>query len=360
MKKTLTINLNGTVYHIDEDAYQMLSTYLDNLRQHFRKTQGADEIIQDMESRISEIFNEDLGNGQVITIEHVDKMITRLGKPEDMFEGETTNIPNDEPHTQKKESDSQYQHSARQQLFRDSVDKKLGGVCAGIAAYLNIDSLWVRLAFIILALVTKVFPIIVIYGVLWVLMPEAITATDRLKMKGTPINLETIGKTVSDTFNKATYAMKSDSIFERIIQGFMNIIVFCVKALLIFIGICFLPIAFVVLFIAVVLFLAAAGIIVSLPTWLVNSVTYIDWSHIHQYPGYTFALIFCTILAVGIPTYALVVGILQLVGSKVNINNAWKIFLFLLWIVVIIIGTGLLLAAPFFIPSGFEGLILSI
>lgn len=58
MKKTLTVNLGGTVYHIDEDAYNLLDNYLNNLRYHFRKEEGADEIVRDMETRIAELFDE--------------------------------------------------------------------------------------------------------------------------------------------------------------------------------------------------------------------------------------------------------------------------------------------------------------
>lgn len=84
MKKTLTVNLGGTVFHIDEDAYQLLDKYLANLRIHFRKEEGSEEIMNDFEMRISELFNERVRLGyEVITIEHVEEVIKRMGKPED-------------------------------------------------------------------------------------------------------------------------------------------------------------------------------------------------------------------------------------------------------------------------------------
>ena len=89
MKKTLTVNLGGTVFHIDEDAYQLLDKYLANLRIHFRKEEGSEEIMNDFEMRISELFNERVRLGyEVITIEHVEEVIKRMGKPEELFEGE--------------------------------------------------------------------------------------------------------------------------------------------------------------------------------------------------------------------------------------------------------------------------------
>lgn len=85
MKKTLTVNLGGTVYHIDEDAYNLLDNYLNNLRYHFRKEEGADEIVRDMETRIAELFDEYIRTGQqVITIEQVEAVIARMGKPEEL------------------------------------------------------------------------------------------------------------------------------------------------------------------------------------------------------------------------------------------------------------------------------------
>lgn len=87
MKKTLTVNLGGTVYHIDEDAYVLLDNYLNNLRYYFRREEGAEEIVRDIENRIGELFDEYLRNGQqVITVENVEAVIERMGKPEQLDE----------------------------------------------------------------------------------------------------------------------------------------------------------------------------------------------------------------------------------------------------------------------------------
>ena len=87
MKKTLTINLGGSVFNIDEDAYQLLDKYLNNLRIHFRKEEGSDEIMNDFELRISELFSERMRLGyQVISIEQVEEVIARMGKPEELFD----------------------------------------------------------------------------------------------------------------------------------------------------------------------------------------------------------------------------------------------------------------------------------
>ena len=88
MKKTLTVNLGGTVYHIDEDAYKLLDNYLNDLRCHFGKSTDAEEIVQDMETRIAELFNEYIKDGrQVITLHEVEEVIARMGNPEELNDG---------------------------------------------------------------------------------------------------------------------------------------------------------------------------------------------------------------------------------------------------------------------------------
>lgn len=128
MKKTLTVNLGGTVYHIDEDAYILLDNYLNNLRYHFRKSQGAEEIVHDMEIRIAELFDEYIQEGkQVITIEQVEAVIARMGKPEELnddFEKEE-----DAPKT-----DSAQGQQTTRRIFRNPDDRILGGVVSGLAA----------------------------------------------------------------------------------------------------------------------------------------------------------------------------------------------------------------------------------
>lgn len=114
MKKTLTVNLGGTVFHIDEDAYQLLDKYLSNLRIHFRKEEGSDEIMDDFEMRISELLNERVRLGyEVITIEQVEEVIKRMGKPEEIFEEE------------EKSTDHEDNYRAQQQETHTQTTEKL-------------------------------------------------------------------------------------------------------------------------------------------------------------------------------------------------------------------------------------------
>ncbi len=149
MKKTLTVNLGGTVYHIDEDAYKLLDTYLSNLRIHFRREEGAEEIVHDMELRISELFTDRLNGGkQVITIEDVEEIIAQVGKPEDLGD----EAGSGEESSKGTKTGNTYSQTAKgpRRLFRDSDNKVLGGVASGLAAYFGWDPTWVRIVFLIL------------------------------------------------------------------------------------------------------------------------------------------------------------------------------------------------------------------
>lgn len=144
MKKTLTVNLGGTVFNIDDDAYRLLDNYLSNLKMHFRKEAGADEIVDDIERRISELFAEKLSAGsQVITIADVEEVIARMGKPEDMeAEGESASADSGSTSTGGGygagawNSNTAY-GTTRRRLYRNPDDKMLGGVISGMAAYLD-------------------------------------------------------------------------------------------------------------------------------------------------------------------------------------------------------------------------------
>lgn len=205
MKKTLTVNLGGTIYRIDEDAYNLLDTYLKNLRYHFRKEEGADEIIADMESRIGEHFDEILSHGLlVITIDHVEQVIEQMGKPEQLNEGDAdADSENAEADKEKKEANSTTGGDVKRRLFRNPDDRVLGGVASGLAAYLGWDATWMRLGLVILGFSIP-FLFLFLYVIAWIVVPLARTATDKLQMKGEPINVENIGKTVTDGFEKVS------------------------------------------------------------------------------------------------------------------------------------------------------------
>ncbi|MDR2120116.1 MAG: PspC domain-containing protein [Tannerella sp.] len=197
MKKTLSISLGGIVFNIDEDAYALLDKYLFTLRIHFGREEGTDEIMGDFEIRISELFSERLQTGfNVITIEHVEDIIKQMGRPEEIF---------DEEENQDRTGDSQHSSStgkARKRLMRNMDDHILGGVASGLAAYFGCDVTAMRLLMILLLILPVPIPIILVYIILWLVVPSAKTAEDKLIMRGESVNLENLGKTVTNSFDK--------------------------------------------------------------------------------------------------------------------------------------------------------------
>jgi phage shock protein PspC (stress-responsive transcriptional regulator) len=152
MKKVININFQGTIVPIEESSYELLQQYIESLRRYFANEEGKDEIINDIESRISELFQERLKGGSTcITDDDVNVIIKNMGRPEDFEEAEAEN-----KETDKSESSQKYKGFFQgdfnwkgKRLYRDENNKILGGVCSGIAAYFGIDPVIVRILFLI-------------------------------------------------------------------------------------------------------------------------------------------------------------------------------------------------------------------
>jgi phage shock protein PspC (stress-responsive transcriptional regulator) len=188
MKKTLTANISGTVFHIEEDAYEQLSRYLATIRGQFASTEGRDEIMADIEARIAELFTELLGGTRsVVTIADVEQVMRTMGRPED-YAGEGTN---DQGPTGAQQDPGFQQGSGRKRLFRHPLDKWVGGVLGGIGAYFGTDPLWLRILFIVLFIFGLGSPIL-IYLILWILVPMADSAAERLMMEGEPVTVDNL------------------------------------------------------------------------------------------------------------------------------------------------------------------------
>lgn len=265
MKKTLTVNLGGTVFHIDEDAYQLLDKYLSNLRIHFRQEEGSEEIMNDFEMRISELFNERVRLGyEVITIEQVEEVITRMGKPEEIF---------DQEDSEKKEEPQSHIHAEteatgyKKKLMRDPDNRVLGGVAGGIAAYTGWDVTAIRLAMILLLFIPYLRGVVLFYLILWLVMPLAHTAADKLIMRGKRVTLENIGKTVTDGFEKVssnvnTYIIsdKPRSFLQKLADLFVTVVGFILKFIVVLLGIITLPPLILIVFVlAIVTFAFIIG-----------------------------------------------------------------------------------------------------
>lgn len=344
MKKTLTVNLGGTVYHIDEDAYILLDNYLNNLRYHFRKEEGADEIVRDMEARIAELFDEALRGGlQVITIKEVEEVIARMGKPEELNDGEEENASA----SGEKAYDSESTGTSRR-LFRNPDDRVLGGVVSGLAAYFGWDVTWTRIVFILAGFL--IHGLILAYLLAWIIIPLAQTATEKLQMRGEPINVENIGRTVTDGFEKVNdyvHSEKPRSALHKLGNGVVAVFGFLLKLCLVLLLVCCAPFLLVGLVVLFALLMAATGVIVNLPTFIYNIIPWVDWSSVHAIPGVIVGLTVCGLLVVGIPIAGLIQAVMQSFGSWKPMGTSAKVVLVLLWMVALAIGIVLIFQVPF-------------
>jgi len=172
MDKTIKINLGGTLFQIDEEAYKILRRYLQDIDDRLKNTPGGSETIEDIESRIAEIFQSQGGTAAVISSENVESMISIIGKPEDFDAGSETT-----------ETRKSYTHSASQKkLYRNPDDMIISGVCGGLGAFLNMEAVWVRLLFIIF---TCFFGIgFFVYVALWIALPSAQSDSQKREMYG--------------------------------------------------------------------------------------------------------------------------------------------------------------------------------
>ena len=170
MKKIININLSGRVIPIEDSAYEKLQGYIESLRRYFANEEGRDEIINDIESRIAELMSEKVRKGaNQITDDDVDEIISSMGRPED-FEAEDA-AATAGASTQSTAQDFSYtEKRTKRRLYRDSSDKFIGGVCSGIANYLNTDPAIVRILFAIVTFGGFGLGFL-IYILLWIILP---------------------------------------------------------------------------------------------------------------------------------------------------------------------------------------------
>lgn len=193
MNKTLTINISGIIFHVEEDAFEKLSRYLSTIKSYFAASDGRDEIMADIEARIAELLKEKITAAarQVVLNHDVDQVIAIMGKPEDFATEAATGNYSDYT-----ANPAQEFIPRKKRIFRDPDDKILGGVCSGISAYFNMDPLWLR---IIWALSIFVFGFgIILYLLLWVIIPKASTTAEKLEMRGESVNINNIEKTIRE------------------------------------------------------------------------------------------------------------------------------------------------------------------
>ncbi|MFX0556635.1 PspC domain-containing protein [Maribacter sp. CXY002] len=335
MNKTVNINLANTLFHIDEDAYNKMRRYLESVKRSFANTPGSDEIIADIEARIAELFSEKLENErQVITQREVDEVITIMGQPEDYMVDE--DIFEDEPISKNTGAKTRVK-----KLYRDIDHKYVAGVSAGIAHYIGIDPIWIRLLWVFLT-VGSAGSFILLYGLLWILIPEATTTAQKLDMRGEAVNISNIERKVKEGFDDVADRVKSvdyEKVGNTVKKGgktffdtIGDIIMFVFKIFGKFIGVLLVIIGASTV-IGLFIGLLTVGILdmVHLPG--------IDFYHVVNSSNMPIWLIsLLAFFAVGIPFFFLLyLGLKILVTNLKSIGNIAKFTLLGLWLLSVIL-----------------------
>jgi len=344
MNKTVNINLGGMFFHIDEDAYQKLSRYFDAIKRSLSDSNGQDEIIKDIEMRIAELVSEKhTSEKQVINLKELDEIIAVMGQPEDY------RIDPDGDETQKNNFNTT--NRAHKKLYRDKDKGSIAGVCTGLGHYFGIDSVWIKILFLILA--STSFGIIA-YIILWIVMPEAVTTSEKLEMTGEPITISNIEKkvreefeNVSDKFKNANYDKMGNQVktgfgkfVAEISEVFLSIFKIFAKILGVILIMASLAIL-VILFIGV--FTLGSSAFIDLP-WQ----DFINAGNFSDYPIWAFGVLM--FLAIGIPFFfLLLLGFKLLSPSIKSIGNIAKYTLLALWLITIgiLISIGIKQASEF-------------
>ncbi|MFO0356651.1 MAG: PspC domain-containing protein [Sphingobacteriaceae bacterium] len=330
MNKTVTINISGIIFHIEEDAFEKLSKYLSTIKGYFSKNESGNEIIADIEARIAELLQAKVSQyKQVVLMMDVDDVINALGKPEEF------GIEQDEPSNEKQQQQNYSTENIKRRLFRDPDEKAIGGVCAGLAHYFDIDVVWIRLATFLLIFFGGVS--LWVYIILWIVIPEARTTADRLAMRGERVNIDNISKQfkeemdgvknrMQDGFKSASHA--SNTVADRvamILGTIFKIMGRVIGAFLIFIAI----------FIMIGLMSTIFGFSIA-----GNSADFNDWinliflDHSHYWLGFI-----GLIIAVGVPAFMILYGGIKLL-FKIKYSNRWlNISAGLVWLVGFIMVT---------------------
>lgn len=330
MNKTININLGGLVFHIDEDAYQKLTNYIEAIKRSLSKTTGQEEIIKDIEIRIGELISEKhTSDKQVISLGEVEEIISIMGQPEDY------RIEGDEPI---KDEPIYTNSKITKKLYRDEENAAIGGVLAGLGHYFGVDKTILRV--ILLIMVFAWGTGFVAYIILWIAMPAAKTTSEKLEMRGEPVTISNIEKKVREEIESLTGKIKSTDFeevkkdlksngnkikdaFSEILGSIINILAKVVGALMIVASV-----AILIVFLIGVLAFGTSNF----ENFPFHS--FIELGNFTDYPVWFFGLMFY--LAVSIPSiFVLLLGIKIISPSSKSIGSISKYVLLGIWIIAI-------------------------
>lgn len=330
MNKTVNINLGGMFFHIDEDAYLKLTRYFDAIKRSLGNSSGKDEIIKDIEMRVSELLTEkQKSEKHVVGLKDVDEVIAVMGQPEDYIIEEESNASH--------QSFSNSGTRKSKKLYRDKEKGMIGGVATGLGHYFGIDSVWLKIMFLIFVFAGFGTGILA-YIVLWIVTPEAVTTSEKLEMTGEPVTISNIEKKVreeiesfSDKFKNADYDKMGNQVksgAERLGSGFSDFIMTVFKIFAKFLGIILIMSGISTLILLLIgVFTLGTNLFVEFP-WQ----NFVDAGNFTDYPIWMFGLLM--FFAVGIPFFFLtLLGFKLLAPNIKSIGNIAKYTLLAVWII---------------------------
>jgi phage shock protein PspC (stress-responsive transcriptional regulator) len=348
MNKTVNINLGGMFFHIDEDAYQKLTRYFDAIKRSLNNSSGQDEIIKDIEMRVSELLNEkQKSEKHVVGLKDVDEVIAVMGQPEDYII-EEDHTPNNNASNNKDYSSPR----GSKKLYRDKENGMVGGVLAGLGHYFGIDKVWLRIFVLVMVLAWGTG--VLAYIILWIVMPEAVTTTEKLEMTGEPVTISNIEKKVREEFENVSDKIKNvdyDKFGNQIKTGadklgnsFGDFIMTVFKIFAKFLGVLLIITGISILFFLLVgVFTLGSGFFIKFP-WH----GFIEAGNFADYPVWAFGLLM--FFAIGIPFFFLsLLGFKLLSPNMKSIGNITKYTLLALWLIAIalVISIGIKQATAF-------------
>ena len=184
MKTTVNVAIGGCSFVIDEDACNVISTYLDRFKAAIGESSSSTEVMDELENRIADLLKGKLGGRDVVTLAMAESVIAQLGYPEGYKEAEHRNGP------EAPGQDAGWQDRPVKKLFRDTDDKKIAGVCSGLALFLGVDVVIMRVIFLIALICGSAG--FWIYVVIWIAAPEAKTAAEKCELRGIPATADNI------------------------------------------------------------------------------------------------------------------------------------------------------------------------
>ena len=330
MKKNITINLCGRLFQIDEDAYEMLQKYIESLRQSFGHEEDGEEIVNDIEARIAELFSELNQQGfEAITIEHVKDIITRIGKPEELTDNKGTDGKEGHKYESFQSAAQDIYNNVRtrtagKRLYRNPNDKMVAGVLSGLAAYTNTEAVWWRLLTVLLVLFYGVG--IIAYIVMAIVVPEAKTPEQLLQMEGKEVTPQNLADVVVE--NKQT-ARPNRGCLGTILFVLFSIVAAFFVVIASIVGVGLLISLLLVIVSLVIVFTVPSATHVNLPF----DIEYLNLGElINIHPWIVIIFIVGVLLALSIPLYAIGHMLFSRAGKVQPMSIGQRILWIVLWV----------------------------